>query len=408
MTSSTAKGGRRDGWPRPHVVLPLLLGLFLPLALAGCNTLQLGQPLRVAPGDWTTAGGSNARANATDGVFALPLERAWRYDAEAAFGPAAAVTADGTVLVVTKRGELHAVEVETGRRRGVGNLKDPVAGAPVLTERVLYAALADGKHTLIAYDLVDGGHRWSLRAGPHEAGLLLEAGTLVAAGLDGTVRGIEPAQGAVRWTAAPDSAAGFFAAPVALPAGRAAVADDRGRVTALDLATGAADWTHALGLPVYESPAAHADLLLVPTARGRFVALDAANGSERWAFNADDPTVRFAAPAVAGDLVLVGSSDGRLRALDASTGALRWSFSTDGAIASAPLVAGDLVFVGAMDETLYALDLASGEVRWQAELDGRVKSEPLVHGGYLIVLAEPSFVYAFTATGPVAETSRTP
>lgn len=389
-------------------VLPLFLASVLPILTAGCNTLQLGQPLRVEAGDWTTAGGSNARANTTEATLAVPLEEAWRYDADAAFGPAAAVAAGGTLLVVTKKGEVHAVEVETGRRRGVGNLKDPVAGAPVLTGRVLYAALADGKNTLVAYDIVDGGHRWSLRAGPHEAGLLLEDGTLVAAGLDGTVRGIEPSRGTVRWSATPDSTAGFFATPVALPNERLAVADDRGRVSALDLATGATGWTRDLGAPVYETPAAYARHLVVPTTRGRLVALDPANGSERWAFELDDPTVRFAAPAVADSLVLVGSSDGRLRALDAATGALRWSFSTDGNLAAAPLVAGELVFVGAMDEAVYALDLASGEVRWQAELDGRVKSEPLLHDGHLIVLAEPKFVYAFTATGPVAATSRTP
>lgn len=391
-----------------HLVLPLVLSSVLPLLTAGCNTLQLGQPLRVALGDWTTAGGSAERTSTATADLVPPLERAWRYDADAAFGPAAAVAADGTLLVVTKRGELHAVEVETGRRRGVGNLKDPVAAAPVLTERVLYAALADGKHTLIAQDLVGGGRRWELRAGPHEAGLLLEAGTLVAAGLDGTVRGIEPAQGTVRWTATPDSAAGFFAAPVALPDGRVGVADDRGRVSALDLATGQAAWTRELDLPVYEAPAARDGLLFVPTTRGRLVALDAANGSERWALKLDDATVRLAAPAVTESLVLVGGTDGRLRALDAATGVVRWSFSTDGALVSAPLVAGEFVFVGTMDETIYALDLGTGEVRWQAELDGRVKSEPLVHAGHLLVLAEPSFVYAFTATGPVAATSRTP
>lgn len=380
----------------------------LPLLIAGCNTLQLGQPLRVAAGDWTTAGGSNERAGMAEATLAPPLERAWRYDADAAFGPAAAVAADGTLLVVTKRGEVHAVEVETGRRLGVGNLKDPVAGAPVLTERVLYAALADGRDTIVAFDFVDGSRRWALRAGPHEAGLLLEAGTLVAAGLDGTVRGVDPAQGVVRWTATPDSAAGFFAAPVALPEGRVAVADDRGRVTALDLATGQTAWTRDLGVPVYETPAARGGALFVPTTRGRLLALDAATGAERWALALDDPSVRLAAPAVTDSVVLVGGTDGRLRALDAATGVLRWSFATDGALASAPLVAGGFVYVGAMDEGVYALDLATGALRWQEALDGRVKSEPLLHRKKVIVLAEPSFVYAFTATGPVAATSPVP
>ncbi len=391
--------------PRSYTLLSLLSLLSL---FSGCNALQLGQPLRIEPGDWTTAGGSTSRAHTTDATLALPLEQAWRYDADAAFGPAAVVAADGVLIVATQKGEIHAIEVETGKRRGVGNLREPITGAPVLTNRVLYAPVADGKRTLVAYDIERGERKWELRVGPHEAGLLLDGGTLVAAGLDGIVRGIEPGSGEVRWTATPDSAAGFFAAPVTMAPGRIAVADDRGRVTALDLATGAVAWTRDLGLPVYASPAAGGGRLFIPTTRGRFLALDAATGEAVWTFEAARPTVRFSPPAVSGNRIVVGSSDGMLRALDATTGDVRWSFHSDGNFASAPLVAGSVVYVGSMNETLYALDADSGEVLWQTELDGRVKSEPVLHDGYLIVLAEPKYAYAFTAAPPVAATTPEP
>lgn len=401
-----ACGGERG---RGRAIAPLFALLtLLPLLTAGCNALQLGQPLRLGDDAWTTAGGSNQRTNATDASLPLPLTQVWRYDAAAAFGPAPAVAAGGTLVVVTKKGEAHAVDVETGRRLAVGDLKAPIAGAPVLTERTLFAALAEGKRTVAAYDLANGARRWAVEAGPHEAGLLLAGGTLVAAGLDGTVRGIEPGRGEVRWTATPDSTAGFFAAPVALSDARLAVADDRGRITALDLATGALAWTADAGAPVYETPAAGAGLLVVPTTRGRLVALDATTGAEHWALQLDDATVRFAAPAIASDAVLVGASDGSLRALDVATGAERWRFVADGNVAAAPLVAGESVFVGTMGERLYALDLATGTVRWESELEGRVKSEPILHGGLLLVPAEPLHVYAFAPNTSGDLTSRVP
>ena len=365
---------------------------------------QLGEPLRLDADDWPTEGGSAARANATDQTLRPPLEEAWSYDADAAFGPAAAVVADGVVIVVTRKGEVRGIDLEDGRKRSVGDLREPIEGAPVLTKRMIYAPVAAGKHTLVAHDFVDGRRVWALRLGPHQAGLLLEGGTLVAAGMDGTVRALDPADGATRWEATPDSTAGFFATPVALDASTIAVADDEGRVTALDLATGTTRWTHTLGAPSYETPAFHDGRLFVPTTRGRLWALDAATGAEVWTADVENDGVRMSPPAVAGDRVFVGASDGRLRALDASTGDVVWSFRSDGNFASAPLVAGDVVYAGALDATLYAFDRATGEVLWQHAFDGRIKSAPVLHDGRLIVLAEPRHVFAFRPVSPMAAT----
>ena len=386
-------------------LLPFPLSLFLLLFLSGCNVLQLGQGLKIDSDDWTTAGGSSARTHGADSDLAPPLEQAWRYDADAAFGPAAALAADGVLIVTNKKGDVHAISVESGRKMGVSNVKQPITGSPVLTSCCLYAPIADGKRTIVAYDFEEGVRKWALRVGPHEAGLLLDANTLVAASLDGTVRGIDRRQGDVRWSTTPDSAAGFYAAPVAVASGSAVVADDRGRLTRFDLASGETIWSREINLPVYETPASADGRIFVPTTRGQLVALDAATGESVWMLEAGGATVRFSAPAVRGGLVVVGSSDGYLRAVDAETGDLRWSFRSDGNFAAAPLLTEATVYAGAMDKNLYALDLDSGEVLWQHELDGRVKSEPILHDGHLIVLAESKYVYAFTAPSPVASTS---
>ncbi len=363
---------------------------------------QLSAPLRVQEGDWTTEGGTTARSNATEVTLHPPLEEVWSYDADAAFGPAAAVVADDIVIVVTRKGEVRAIGLEDGRKRSVGDVREPIEGAPVLTKRMLYAPVAAGKRTIVALDFVDGRRVWALRAGPHEAGLLLAENTLVAAGMDGTIRAIDPADGAIRWQATPDSAAGFFATPVLVAPDILAVADDRGLVTALDLVTGEARWTQRLGVPVYATPATHDGRLFIPTSRGRFVALDAATGESVWTAEAGDPLVKFSAPAVGGGLVVVGASDGRLRALDAATGKPIWTFLSDGNFASAPLIAGDVVYAGSLDEHLYAFDRATGDLLWQHELDGRIKSTPIIHGDRLIVLAEPRHVHVFQPASPVA------
>lgn len=376
-----------------------MLPLFLAWA-SGCTVFQLGDPLRLDAGDWTTEGGDAGRSNATDLALHPPLEEVWRYDADGAFGPAAALAADGVLVVVTRKGEIRGVDVETGRKRAVVDFREPVEGAAVLTRTMFYATLAAGKRTLIGYDFVKGERKWALRAGPHEAGLLLASDALIAAGMDGTVRAIDPDTGIVRWEATPDSSAGFFASPTLLAPDLVAVADDRGRVTALDLATGAVRWTRALGAPVYETPAASKGLLFVPTTRGRFVALDA-RGEKAWEVDVGD-AVKVSAPAVDNGLVVVGASDGRLRAFDAASGEERWRFRADGNFASAPLITPDVVYAGSLDEHIYALDRATGEMVWEHELGGRVKSVPVLHDGTLIVLAEPRHIHAFRPAAPVA------
>ncbi len=400
MTASRRqRAASRRRADRPRFLFLLFSLLLLLSGLSGCTVFQLGDPLRLDASDWTTEGGTVSRSNATEGLLQPPLEEAWRYDADGAFGPAAALVADGVLIVVTRKGEVRGIDVETGRKRASVDFREPLEGAPVLTERMFYATIAAGKRTILGYDFVKGERVWSIRAGAHEAGLLLAGETLVAAGTDGTVRAIDPTIGTVRWEAVPDSTAGFFATPTLLAPNLVAVADDRGRVTALDLVTGAVRWTRMLGVPVYETPACSGGLLFVPTTRGRFVALDV-SGDLVWEVETGD-AVKVSAPAVDNRLVVVGASDGVLRALDAASGEERWRFRADGNFASAPLITADVVYAGALDQHFYALDRATGELLWEQELGGRVKTAPVLHEGTLLVLAEPRHIYAFRPAAPV-------
>lgn len=359
--------------------------------LAGCDSLRLARPLRTGVG-------------AEEAAPAPPLASAWRYDAEAGFGPAPMLAAEGVLLVGTRQGEIHLVDAVRGERLGKMRFGDAVEGAPVLLNgRLLVVPVAGGRHGLVAYDLVAGRRVWTRRGDPHAAGLLIAGDVLVAAAYDGTVRGLDPRTGTERWTLRPDTLARFFATPVPLASGLVALGDDRGHVRALDPASGQAAWTADLGAPVHETPAAAGPLLIVPTTRGRVVALDAATGAEVWRHEASAPEVLFASPVVTADAVLVGASDGVLRRLDLETGAVRWTRRFDGNVAAAPLVSGETVYVGTLDERLAALDLATGAEAWSTTFDGRIKSAPVAVGELLVVLVEPKYVYAFrTGAGPGA------
>src|SRR5690606_28853768 len=284
-----------------------------------------------------------------------------------------ALVADNLVVVATRHGEVHLVDVVEGDRVGKKGFGEAIEGTPVLVDgRLLVVPVAAGKHGPGAYDLVEGQRRRARRGPPPAAGL----------------------PGSQRRALRPPPLAAFFASPVALPPGAVAVADDRGQVRAFDPTSGAVRWTADLGAPVHETPALAGDLLLVPTTRGVLAALDAATGAERWRHEAEGEGVLFATPAVVPGGIVVGASDGVLRRLDLATGAVAWTHRFDGNVSAAPLVAGEAVYDGTLGERFAALDLATGAETWSTELPGRVKSAAVAVGGLLVVFAEPHHLHA--------------
>ena len=377
------------------------------LVLSGCETLQLGKPLVISPADKTTDGGSTARANTSGEGPTPPLALRWDHTTEGGFGPASPLIAGGYVIVSTRAGRVDVIELDSGRKVGRVTLGDAIEGAPVLVdERHLVVPVAAGKNGLVAYNLARGSKTWTLRGNPHAAGLLFSDGIVVAAALDGTLRGLEPLTGNERWSMQPDSMRAFYAAPTEIADGLIVAADEAGGLVAFSPASGLIQWRREINIPVMRTPAAFGGRFFVPTARGEFLAMDSATGETVWTYRADAERARFATPAVDERYVIVGATDGILRCLDPETGEEIWRHTFDGNISAAPLLAGAVVYVGTMGERIAALDASSGELLWDAELPGRVKSAPAARDGILIVLSEPKHVHAFDTQHIAASTAQ--
>lgn len=364
--------------------------------VSACQVIRLPDPARARPGEWSVAGSGPGRNGVVEREIAPPLRRAWRYSATAAFGPGGAIVLDGFVLAANRKGEVHAVRIDNGRKAGMANFRQPIEGNPVVSGSTLLVTTAWGTRTVQAYDLAKGERRWSLKAPPVDAGPVLAGPMLVVAAADGSLRGLHVEDGRIAWT---DEGLGtpVTAGLTAGPDGTVFVADERGIVRAIRGSDGVERWRRTVGAPVYEATTWIDGELYVPTSRGLLLRLDAATGRIAWQARLGGETVKLPPVAVAGDLVVAGTTDGSVFGLDRSTGAVRWEARLEDGVSTQPLVAGRIAWVGTLGRDLVALSLDGGEELWSVELPGRSKSTLAAHGDGILVLSEPQDVLYFVA-----------
>lgn len=367
------------------------------LLFAGCNALHL-KPSQIRADDgWTTEGESPLRANAIESTLRPPLQERWKFDAGAGFGAVSPLIVDEIVFVATRKGEVHAVEIETGRRVGQAAFGDAIEGTPVVHDGMLFVPVGWGRRAIVGYNLLRGSTQWRVEGAPIHAGLVIYADVVIAADDLGFVRAYKRADGSVDWEVELGENAGITATPV-LAGGLLIVADDRGRVAALNPASGSLAWSTTVDAPVLSTGSSDGESVYLSTSRGRLVKLNVETGEEVWSFSVGSDEVYIASPAVSDGQVVFGASDGFVRALDTEAGTLYWASDTGAAITAAPLLTSNFVYVGTMQGDLIALDRAEGETIWEEELDGRIKSAFAAVGNSLVVLTEPKTVYLFEPT----------
>ncbi len=375
----------------------LALSLSFAMFLPACTSLHL-KDLPTATGlSWPTEGRTNERSYEAPAAPTLPLRMEWDYNAAAGFGPGGPLVAEPFVLVATRKGEVHAIDAERGKKKGVKAFGDAIEGSPAVLGGVLYVPVAWGRRTgVVAYDLISGSRLWRYEAPPVTTGLLATDEVVIFGDYEAQLHCLDH-RGSVRWTFQSENRTSIKGTPVMVVAGTVAVADDQGILLGVDLSEGTLVWRRDLGEPVYVSMASGKGRLLVPTTRGTLHALDGVTGQTLWVFHGDNLQAKYATPAVAGETVVFGGSDGVVRALNLNTGDELWSWRASGAITSAPVIADGLVFLGTMSAFVYALDLSNGRVLWEEKLRGRVKSAPTVSGSSVYFQGEPRYVYRFTS-----------
>jgi len=373
-------------------VLYLILVSFL---AASCSTLRLQRPIKVREDDWTVFGGNPAHTNQSSVALSPPLEVAWQYNASAGFGSGSPVAADSLVFVGTLSGEIHVVNVVTGRRGGDLTVESAVTGAPLIDGVSLIAGSATGDRTLISYDYRDGAIRWAKELGGIESSPIRFGYRLFVTTLDRILYCLDKASGAELWRF--EVKHSIHSSPAT--DGKIVVFGcDDGNLYAVDLETGKLVWKFKTARSIFATPSVLDGRVYVGSLDNTFYSLDLEDGKLIWKYLAGGKI--YNTSTFTEDLVIFGATDGTLYALRRHDGSVAWRFLAASIINSSPVAAGSYVYFGSLDKKLYALDAFSGALKWEYDVKGRIKTSPIIWRDHLIVAAEDRSVFAFRQASP--------
>ncbi|MGQ9370786.1 outer membrane protein assembly factor BamB family protein [Azospirillum sp. ST 5-10] len=278
-----------------------------------------------------------------------------------------------------------------------------VAGGRVFT--------MDAGSNVTAVDARTGASLWRADTRPEKergdvtgGGVAFANGRLFAATGYGELLALDPADGSIIWRR---RASGPMRGAPTVAGGRVYAVTLDNQLVAASADTGDLLWTHAgllesAGLLGAASPAASANLVVVPFSSGEMFGLRPENGRIAWQENL--AAIRRGGalsgladirgmPVIDRGVVFAISHSGRMVAVDERIGARLWEQEVGGV--ETPWVAGDYVYVVTNDAEVVAIARQSGRAKWVVALDrfedpedrtGRISwAGPVLAGGRLWV-----------------------
>ncbi|CUS79202.1 Outer membrane protein assembly factor BamB, contains PQQ-like beta-propeller repeat [Candidatus Kryptonium thompsonii] len=368
------------------------ISIFLLLVFVSCSAFKLEKNIILGEFNWIQYGNSPENLNVSYFNISPPFQLTWKYNAGAGFSYAPMIVADGILFIATLNGEIHAVDIETGKKIGIIEAESAISATPVLYKNKIVIPTAHSKNTLQALDLNLGKVIWREKIGEIEASPLFIYDNLIVATIDSHVINYQikydipqkiwefKASKPIRSSPASDGNAIVFGC-------------DDGNVYCIDFETGKLRWKFNTNSPIFAPVSIHKGKVFVGALNGTFYGLDLKNGDLKWKFQTNSKI--YGGCAIKDSLLFFGTASGKFYALREKDGTVLWTFSAKSVINSAPLVSDNVVFIGSLDKNIYAIDITDGKLLWNYETGGRVKSTPVIWKNFIFVASEDRMVYAF-------------
>ncbi len=371
-------------------------GLFLVIftvvfLLTGCgSTLKLRLDLNQSPDNVPMLGRNAVREFTDSSLFSFPLKIVWEYDASAGFGNGAPIIVNKTLIIGTLQGELHAIDVGTGKRISYNKNLSPISSSPVAYNKNIIVGFESGIDNLISFNTDRGDIQWSKNIGGVVSSPFTSNDLLFVGGMDGTFYCFKAQYGESIWKF--DTKAPIYASACALD-DLVFCANADGKIYGLDKKNGEMRWEYSTGNALFAGLTTHNGKLIAASRDSNVYILDAISGMlERKIFVGDKI---MSTPAVSNGILYIPSLDGALSAYSLSDGKMRWKFQSKSAINTTPVISLNAVIIASLDKNLYALSLEDGSVLWKYDLESRIKTTPLVWHNSIFIAAENKTIYCF-------------
>lgn len=326
------------------------------------------------------------------------------------------------VAVMTERAGLTLDPAMKGRVALPRPVERPDAPQPGVTPtHVLgHPALRDSVAQAFSSSIGEGGgYRRKILAQP-----VIADGRVVTMDSDGAVSAFDARTGGRAWrveTQADDNRSSNIGGGVAIDGGVVFAATGRGEILALDGVTGTVKWRKPLGTAARSAPTLAEGRLHVATLDDQLITMAADDGRKLWSYQAVNPSTALLglpAPAFSDGIVVAGFGSGDLIALRAVSGAVIWSDSLAASrgrtslldlstVHGLPVIANGVVLAISLGGLMLAIDLRSGRRLWERDIGST--ETPCVAGDWVFVLTTNQVLAALdVAEGRVAWTTQLP
>lgn len=327
-------------------------------------------------------------------IYALDRDtgaQIWRFDAKDWVEQEPVVLDDGTILVANASEQCMAIDGKTGKKAWQFKMDGPISVPPLLASsgKVYVSTWNDviyevdpksGEHKVFFSKKEHNEEKMSTFSPPLAEG---PDGTIYIGGYDNTLHAVEPGTGKVKW--AFEDVQEVRIPPSFGPDGTVYLSGANINLYAIDSATGKEKWRFETENPSLDNAPVIVcpdNTLFLRSGDKKIYALDATTGQKKWETK---KTIDFNDSVVVrrGNLMIVSETDKGgcqvVSAYDATNGVKWWSKETRGYASLCPEVAADgTIFLSSRNNEVSAFNMLNGNKKLSFETKEIIYNPPLL------------------------------
>lgn len=320
--------------------------------------------------------------------------------------PSTPVATSEVVYVGNDGGWAHAVDAQTGEERWRARVGGSVHTQPTIVgDRIYFGLRGFPSGFLKAYDRHTGEEMWSVTFEGSDwdsaeiwCTPIMIGDTLIVGSDNGRLYGIDPVEGAIRWSVETNYKIRNLVRTV-----DGVCFSNFGARTGRVTADGTKEWDHrADSVPLRSPPLVSGGTVYVGGMDSMLYAVSEKDGQQLWTQQTEQP---ISSSGVVVDESLYFQAT-KIGSFDTDTGDIQWGFRPESAGATAPTYADSMLYLcetsQIVDRTVYAVRTTDGEIVWEQNTETRLTASPALAEGVLLAGSRGGYLYGFdAATGGI-------